>query len=348
MPGTRTHSAALAAFLLTTGWALAAPPLTIIQDTLYKADGSRFEGVAQVEWKSFQTGDGSEVPQHQISIRIANGNLRTALAPTTNALKPVYYTVRFNSEGRTQFVEYWSVPPSSAPLRLNEVRTHAPIASPITTPPATIAVQDVAGLRTELDLRPARGAGWIPTRAAMVSSSGSIESVLGAPGDCVRVDGTSGPCGNSAGGYVDDEAPGGERNGANTTFTLGAQPQPATGLALFRNGLLLRQGVDYSVSGNVLAFAVAPKAGDALSAWYRTELSGPEVVNSETPSGVVDGANSIFALASAPLPAASVQLFRNGLLLKAGADYTISGPTITFVPASTPAPGDILQATYRK
>ena len=38
--------------------AAAAPALTLIQDVLYKADGTRFEGVAQIEWKGFQSGNG--------------------------------------------------------------------------------------------------------------------------------------------------------------------------------------------------------------------------------------------------------------------------------------------------
>ena len=66
---------------------VAAPTLTTIQDTLYKADGSRFDGVAQIEWKSFQAADGSEIPQQTISVKVVAGGLRIALVPTANAPK---------------------------------------------------------------------------------------------------------------------------------------------------------------------------------------------------------------------------------------------------------------------
>ena len=49
----------------------------------------------------------------------------------------------------------------------------------------------------------------------------------------------------------------------------------------------------------------------------------------------------------APNPAASVGLYRNGMLQKAGPDYSLSGNTITFVPAAVPQAGDTLLASYR-
>jgi hypothetical protein len=75
----------------------------------------------------------------------------------------------------------------------------------------------------------------------------------------------------------------------------------------------------------------------------------PVFVDQETPGGTIDGVNASFTLANAPSPAASLQLFRNGVLQQAGAggDYTISGVTITFNALSIPQPGDVLQASYR-
>jgi hypothetical protein len=68
----------------------------------------------------------------------------------------------------------------------------------------------------------------------------------------------------------------------------------------------------------------------------------------ETPSGVVDGANGIYTLAAIPSPAGSLLLFRNGLLMRAGAgnDYTLVTLTITFLQGNLPAAGDILLASY--
>ena len=64
---------------------VAAPFLTTIQDTLYKADGTRFNGVAFIEWKSFQTADSTQIATHSVTVIIVNGQLRVRLVPTIAA-----------------------------------------------------------------------------------------------------------------------------------------------------------------------------------------------------------------------------------------------------------------------
>jgi hypothetical protein len=328
------------------------PQTTIIEDTLYKADGTRFEGVASIQWKSFQSSAGTEVPQNLITIQLINGYLRVPLIPTTTALSPAYYEVRYSSGGRSQFVEYWSVPPSAIPLKLMEVRTHGPVASPITTPPPVVAIQDVAGLRTELDLRPSRGASWMPSRAAVIGGTGHLEGAIGNAGDCVHVDGTSGPCGLGGVTFVDGETPSGVTDGVNTQFALSAPPAPAASLKLFRNGLLLRQGAEYTLTDATILLApgMAPANGDLMQAWYRLSSDSPTILwtDGEAPAGAVDGVNRQFTLSEIPLPASSLQVYRNGILQKVGVDYMVAVNTITFLSVSTPQPGDILQASYRR
>jgi hypothetical protein len=48
-----------------------------------------------------------------------------------------------------------------------------------------------------------------------------------------------------------------------------------------------------------------------------------------------------------PNPAASLAVYRNGMLQEQGLDYTLSGNQIQFVAASAPQPGDTLVASYR-
>jgi hypothetical protein len=69
--------------------------------------------------------------------------------------------------------------------------------------------------------------------------------------------------------------------------------------------------------------------------------------DAETPAGLINGTNATFLLAHAPNPASSLQLFRNGLRMAQGADYTLSGNTVTFFVASRPQTGDQLVAHYR-
>lgn len=63
--------------------------------------------------------------------------------------------------------------------------------SSTSVPAHTHVIGDVSGLRTELDLRPARGPGWVTGRAVVINASGSLEAAVGAASDCVLVDGTS-------------------------------------------------------------------------------------------------------------------------------------------------------------
>jgi hypothetical protein len=71
-------------------------------------------------------------------------------------------------------------------------------------------------------------------------------------------------------------------------------------------------------------------------------------VDNESPAGTMDGINASFALANTPNPPSSLTFFRNGLLLRAGTDYSLAGKTIIFASGSLPTPGDILQVSYRQ
>ena len=338
--------------------ALSAPPLSVVQDTLFKADGSRFDGFAEIEWNGFQASDGSEVPRQSLVVRITSGSLRVELVPTTNALKTAYYTVKYTSNGKAQFTEYWAVPPSGLPLKLRDVRTASPIAGGIAAPISAVGITDVLGLRSELDLRPARGVGYLSSRAAIINSNGSLDAVIGTLSDCVRVDGTSGPCGTGGGGgtssiiYVDGENPSGAIDSSNLSFNLAAPPNPAMSLALFRNGVLLQQGNDFTLSGSTIIMTAGrpPTIGDRLQAWYRITNGSSTItfVDSEVPTGLVNGVNTTFVLSGIPLPASSLAVYRNGILQRPSIDYDLAVNQLVFKSGAIPQPSDILQAFYRK
>lgn len=74
--------------------------------------------------------------------------------------------------------------------------------------------------------------------------------------------------------------------------------------------------------------------------------AGTYFVENETPTGAINDVNVTFTLAGNPNPDASLELYKNGVLQKAGGvDFTLSGSTITFVLA--PETGSILLASYR-
>jgi hypothetical protein len=260
----------LAAVCLATS-SFAAPPLTTIQDVLFKADGTRFHGTLSISWTSFEAIDHSAIAQQTTTVTVVNGNLQVQLVPTTTATPAAFYTVVYNSDGLVQFQETWAVPSSVLPLRIRDVRIAVP--GPVGLAPVIDTVQesDVIGLLSDLAARPLRGPGYAAGRVAYVSPTGALESVTGTPGDCVRVDGSSGPCGGTQPNFVDGDTPAGLVDGANTAFTLSGVPSPAASLTIYRNGMLQKSVQDFTSSGNQIQFAsaAAPQPGDTLLASYR-------------------------------------------------------------------------------
>src|ERR1017187_2178 len=183
----------------------AAPPLTVIQDVLYKADGTRFNGSLTISWTSFEAIDHTSITQQQTTVIVVNGNLQVQLVPTTTATPAAYYTVVYNSDGLVQFQETWAVPSSVQPLRVRDVRIATTLSAGADTIPPTVQESDIAGLISDLGARPLKGPGYAAGRVAFVNTVGALETVTGTPTDCVRVDGTSGPCGGAQSGFVDGD-----------------------------------------------------------------------------------------------------------------------------------------------
>ena len=285
----RTALWRLATALLTAAAALAQPPLTTIQDTLYKADGTPFNGLLIISWNSFQADNQANVVSQSLTVKVVNGLFRVQLAPTADANPPSSYTVTYNSDGKVQFQETWVVGTSATPVTIADVRVsttstpsnNSPLQPPNQTP---IAESGVTGLVNDLSLRPMKGTGFSGGRAAMINSAGGIDAVIGNPSDCVFVDGTSGPCGGASPLFSDAEVPGGTIDGNNATFMLANSPSPAASLALFRNGMAQKPAVDYTLTGSTVQFltGAVPQPGDTLMAWYRLPAASPIIGQQQT------------------------------------------------------------------
>jgi len=268
------RSGALCALFTTMAWSQ--PTLTTISDVLFKADGTRFNGLANFTWISFESGNGSNIAQQMKTVRIIDGNLFVQLTPTTDAVPAAQYLVKYSSDGKIQFEENWAVPASTTTLRVRDVRTSQPI-FPTTGGGAggvtAIQESDVTGLVQDLVARAVKGPGYTNSRTAVINDTGGLDGAAGNPSDCVRVDGTAGPCGSSGGsvGFVDEEVPSGAVDGSNVVFSLSSAPSPASSLHLFRNGLLQKVGFDYTIGGTSITFvsAATPQPGDTVLASYR-------------------------------------------------------------------------------
>lgn len=138
------------------------------------------------------------------------------------------------------------------------------------------------------------------------------------------------------------------------------------GVMIFRNGLLLTQGLDYTRNGGIVNLVVPPIPGDILSARVFAigkQLGGPnphryiapwtlrltgkfdsvslfyEIVMPPTIQGGVDGKNGLFTWS---VQVARAQVFKNGILQTIGQDYCAGPNALVFLPASIPQPGDII------
>jgi hypothetical protein len=328
--------------LIAAGMASGQPALTTIQDILYRADGTRFTGTMFITYDAFQAGDTSNIATANLTLQIVNGVLNVQLVPTTTASAGAQYNVTYNSQGINQFTQVWAVPPSTVTLRIRDVLVSQ--GSVVGPPPLTspVEISDVVNLTNELAVRPTEGAGFAIGRAAVIDTSGLIDGASGNLGDCVHVDGSSGPCGSGGGGvlpsFSDGETPAGAVNGTNAMFTLAFSPSPAAALLLYRNGLLMKQGTDYSLSGNTITFFLAsvPQATDLLVASYRYAnpsnplgtLTSPQVICSST--GTNTSATTLTQLGSCTIPAG---LLGTGDRIEVQFQYAHSGTATGFTGA---------------
>jgi len=318
----------------------AGPILTTIQDVIYNANGTPYNGFAVITWTPFVAGDTSQIATQSVTVNITSGNLFVQLVPTTNATPAGYYSVTFTSAGNDQFTETWSVPPSVVPLRVQAVLMSPGTGpSPLTSGSTPIPESSVIGLLADLAVRPMQGAAYGIGAVAMIDSTGALESVTGNVSDCVHVDGSSGPCGTAGAGasgpnFTDSEVPAGLVNGANVSFTLSAVPVPTSSVALYRNGVLQQAGLDYNLAGNSIQFLTAstPQSGDTLLASYRVTPTGtpqgppaPQILCAGM--GAATSSTTLSSLATCSIPAGTVQ---PGDRVKIDFDYSHEGSLTGF------------------
>ncbi len=272
--------------------------LTTIQDTLFDADGARYNGSLIIQWSTFDTSSPGTIVQQSKTTQVVNGNLLVQLAANIAATPPAnVYTVLYQSDGNQQYVEKWTVPVSATPLKVTQVRTGTASggsgsAGGLTGSTGPVTEASVTNLVSDLNARPIKGPGYGIGAVAVVNQDGQLETAVGNLGDCVYVDGTTGPCSSGGGSaavptFVDAEVPAGQVNGLNGTFTLANAPSGAS-LSLFRNGILLQPGTDYTLTGSTIQFVsgAIPQSLDSLVAAYRiSSVSGSSGSVPTGPSG---------------------------------------------------------------
>lgn len=153
--------------------------------------------------------------------------------------------------------------------------------------------------------------------------------------------------------FHDAVMPVGVQDGKNTAFNLPVSPTPIRSLMLVKNGLIQKQGLDFSLRAATITFisVAAPQRGDVVQAWFRSGGSSANAsiifVDGEVPNGLLNGVNGTFALSAAPNPMESAILTKNGLVQQLSEDFTIQGSRVIFNKKSIPSAKDSLLIWYR-
>jgi uncharacterized protein YoxC len=326
-------AAILICLTLATVCALAQSSLTQIRDTITNSDGTPFNGMVVITWNGFSVPSGTPVSQLSASARIYNGALSVLLVPTTTATAGTYYQVVYSSsDGTVTWTETWQVPPSTTALTIAQVRQSTTQGSGGTTTGGggnyatlPISISEVTGLSTDLaNLNSSVSTlntqvAALPTSAAFTALQSTVSGLTTTVnGLTTTVNGLS----TTVAGHTTSIA--------SLNSTVGSLSTTVSGLSTSLTNL--------TNTVTALTATVNSLSGGNSSSVY---------VDSQTPTGTLNGTNKTFNLASAPSPSSSLALYRNGLLQSVGVDYSLSGAGVTFTTASTPLSTDLLQAFYR-
>ena len=103
----------------------------------------------------------------------------------------------------------------------------------------------------------------------------------------------------------------------------------------------------------VLAIGTGLQSTDAGAGGAYTIKVEKEMVFNEKPSGIVNGANTLFTLANTPFATSEISIFVNGQLqtppdLAPWQDYSVTGSNVYFTTGSIPKEGELILAMYNK
>jgi hypothetical protein len=230
-------------------------------------DEVSFSGELFNGWMS--VGKVGSSPAPMLVVLVVNGQLSIDLPNEAETTLTGLFRAEYSGKN-VNLWETWSVPVSKTPLRRRNIIIPSGNGNNRGwTRSATISETGVTNLTEDLANRPEKGPGFGTSGVAFVNANGQLETVAGDAGECVLLDGTAGSCGQVP-TYVDAETPAGQVDGTNPTFTLANCPDGSS-LMLFRNGLYMKAGFDYALSGQIITFVpgAIPQLSDTIIASYR-------------------------------------------------------------------------------
>jgi hypothetical protein len=100
------------------------PATTLVNDIVYRADGTPAGGALLISWPAFTSADQKPVAAGTMSVTIgAGGSVNLNLVPNQSATPGgTYYKVVLKLDDGTTTTEYWTVP-SSSPAKIAAMRS---------------------------------------------------------------------------------------------------------------------------------------------------------------------------------------------------------------------------------
>lgn len=185
------------------------PTTTLIQDTVYRANGTPARGTLVISWPAFETLDHKTVAAGILSVPLGeSGGLSVALAPNQGATPlGTYYKVVTKLDDGTTTTEYWNIP-NISPATVASVRTTLQPVPP--QAPSQNYVQQAEVSTDPLADKIPRAGGdgklaeaWLPNSVAAPLVHDAVTDIL----SCPTCEGVTNKDVN--GGYVGRDADGG-------------------------------------------------------------------------------------------------------------------------------------------
>lgn len=140
--------------------------------------------------------------------------------------------------------------------------------------------------------------------------------------------------GGSGGGTLAKQLVSGIIDGSNLVFTV---PTAFVGKSIIiLDSQTFVQDLDFTISGTTITYITAPASDHIAANHYLIcggSLEAAAWAFDQTPTGTVNGSNTVFTLPASPL---QVVVYSDGVRAIPGTDYNISGATIIFVSLHQP------------
>ena len=136
------------------------PATTLVNDIVYRADGTPAGGTLLISWPAFTSADQKPVAAGTMSVIVgAGGTVNLNLVPNQGATPSgTYYKVVLKLDDGTTTTEYWTVP-SSSPAKIAAMRS--------SVVPASVAAHMVSRQYLDSSLRRRRTTPWWSITRAM-------------------------------------------------------------------------------------------------------------------------------------------------------------------------------------